>query len=269
MSSSADRTRQLAEQAPPSCSSSDAFPTTLLFLTDALIAFRAGEVAIRAFSARVKITTLTEKARLIFRVSNSSAAARRVYENWRPLDFSPPVHVLRYDHRPGVNKIVDARAIAKRASILVHKDFINLARKASWHPLDAHAPVVKPFKTRIQSFVTSGRVTPSSGSSSASLPTSKSKQPSVPWSCWVKNITKSRRSSTCGSSPTSSLPAISALTVGTNPTALFCEAKSDTSYCGFCGPPLKTLPPAPTRPLLARSLLPWLSDASLRPVTTR
>ena len=160
MSSSADRTRQLAEQVPPSCSSSDDFPTTLLFLTDALTAFRAGEVAIRAFSARGKITTLTEKAGLIFTVSNSSAAARRVYENWRPLEFSPPVHVLRYDHRPRVNKIVDARAIAKRASILVHKDFINLARKASWHPLDAHAPVVKPFKTRIQPFVTSGRVTP-------------------------------------------------------------------------------------------------------------
>ena len=90
MSSSADRTRQLAEQAPPSCLSSDAFPTTLLFLTDALTAFRAGGVAIRAFSARGKITTLTEKAGLIFRVSNSSAAARRVYENWRPLHFSPP-----------------------------------------------------------------------------------------------------------------------------------------------------------------------------------
>jgi len=50
---------------------------------------------------------------------------------------------------------------------------------------------------------------------------------------------------------------------------LSCEGKSDTSYCGFCGSPPMTLPPAPAKPLLARSLLHWLSDASLRPVTMR
>jgi hypothetical protein len=58
------------------------------------------------------------------------------------------------------------------------------------------------------------------------------------------------------------LPAISALTVGTNPTALFPAKLTPTQVTVVSVvPPLTTLPPAPARPLLARSLLPWLSDA--------
>ena len=85
---------------------------------------------------------------------SNAAAARRVYENWRPLDLFPPVHVLKYDARPAVNKLVDARNRAKRVSLLVHTDFINLAYKPTWYPLDFHAPPTKPCKTRIQLFVT-------------------------------------------------------------------------------------------------------------------
>jgi len=67
-----------------------------------------------------------------------------------------------------------------------------------------------------------------------------------------------------------SLPTISALTVGTNPTALSPAKLSLTQATAVSvAPPLMTLPPAPAKPLFARSLLPWLSDASLRPATMR
>ena len=73
------------------------------------------------------------------------------------MTFNPPVHILKYDSRPGVNRLVEARAIAKRVSILVHSDFIEEASRPTWHPFDLNAPVIKPFKTRIQSFASSER----------------------------------------------------------------------------------------------------------------
>jgi hypothetical protein len=41
------------------------------------------------------------------------------------MTFNPPVHILKYDSRPRVKRLVEARAIAKRVSILVHSDFVE------------------------------------------------------------------------------------------------------------------------------------------------
>jgi hypothetical protein len=142
----------LTDRATPSAS--DPFPTTLLLLTDSLSTHKADQAALLSYGIKGKTTTKTEKAGLLFRTSDSRSS-RELYDSWNPMTFNPPVHILKYDSRPRINRLVDARAIAKRVSILVHSDFIEEASRPTWYPFDF--PVIKLSMTRIQSFASSER----------------------------------------------------------------------------------------------------------------
>jgi len=88
-----DRTRQLTERAPSL--SPDPFPTSFLFLTDALDTYKAGQAALLTYGIKGKTPNKFDKTGLLFRASDYWA--RRLYTFWDPMAFPPPVHIFKYD----------------------------------------------------------------------------------------------------------------------------------------------------------------------------
>jgi hypothetical protein len=152
------------------------------------------------------------------------------------MTFNPPVHILKNDSRPRVNRLVDARAIAKRVSIFVHPDFIEEASRPTWHPFDLNAPVIKPFKTTIQSFASSEqesslyrviycfssyRKVHAALRSMVTLGSDDHEESQVP-ELWLESdyFFPTNFCSTCGDQ---------------SHTRSSCEEKGDATFCGFCG----------------------------------
>jgi len=67
-----------------------------------------------------------------------------VFKAWDPFIFSPPAYLLHLDPRPGTNRLVDARAISRRVTIIIKTYLEDEVKGASFNPLDDGAPCPIP-----------------------------------------------------------------------------------------------------------------------------
>jgi len=58
-----------------------------------------------------------------------------VFKAWDPFIFSPPAYLLHLDPRPGTNRLVDARAISRRVTIIIKTYLEDEVQGASFNPL--------------------------------------------------------------------------------------------------------------------------------------
>ena len=57
-----------------------------------------------------------------------------VFKAWDPFIFSPPAYLLHLDPRPGTNRLVDARAISRRVTIIIKTYLEDEVQGASFNP---------------------------------------------------------------------------------------------------------------------------------------
>ena len=134
------------------------FSTTLLFLTDVFDTNAIGRIALLQYRIRGKTSAKPDKAGLQFRVSDAKSAML-LYEHWNPMITTPPTHLLKYAPRPGMTRLTDAHAIAKRVSIIVHPKYVQFASRPTFTLFDQNVPRIKPIRTRLQLFTSAAKDT--------------------------------------------------------------------------------------------------------------
>jgi len=71
--------------------------------------------------------------------------------SWDPFQFSPPAWLLRLDPRQGISRLLDARAIPKRITIIIKNELLHELKHARFSPIDEVA-APRPHSATTSSF---------------------------------------------------------------------------------------------------------------------
>jgi hypothetical protein len=77
-----------------------------------------------------------------FQVPGDARSVFHLYMSSKPTSTFSALHVLQWVTVRGINRIIDCRVIAKRVCILVHKDFVDFAKRQLPRPHLALRPAI-------------------------------------------------------------------------------------------------------------------------------